>query len=180
MVIHVVRRAHGVGAATRRHDEAGLTLLEVLVAIVLLGIAFAGIAAGLLTTMSASAGNNGRVTADTALVEVTERLTTSPYVSLAVLCPLAVSGDNCVKNMLVGWPAVQADGSYRLGGIASGATYKVAFTSVQYWDMTNRRFTATKPATDTGSQLISVKVTAAGSSAPGSVVVRNPVAPVVP
>ena len=133
-------------------------MIEVLVAIVLLSIAFAGIAAGLLTTMKASSQNDGLVVANTALVEVTESLKSSTYVAKAR-----------PSDLQPAWSAAR-----HLANNAASRSYTVVIDSVSYWDPSAQAFTTVVPPKDTGAQLVRVTVTSSGKSASGSVVVRNP------
>ena len=150
----------GGDASVSSRGESGVTMLEVLVAIVLLSIAFAGIAAGLLTTMKASAGNDGSVVANSALVEVTEALKSATYI------PKARPAD-----LQPAWT-----GTRRLANNAGSRSYTVTIDAVSYWNPAAQAFTTAAPAKDGGAELVRVTVTSSGKSASGSVVVRNPAA----
>jgi len=145
-----------LGARLRR-GEAGFSLLESLIALALLGIAFGGIAAGLLTTMRTSADNQENVAANTALSNVAEQMKAMPY------APCATPAD-VVSSYSTRHP------SERMGG----QPVSVAVPTVAYWSTSTRTFAAAcTAASDAGSQLVRLEVTVGGVTARGSVVLGN-------
>lgn len=150
-------------------QQRGSSLVEVLLAILLVSVVMLGVMAGLLTTVGASATNTRTVTARSALVTVTEQL----------------------KHMLY-WPCSAGEGgsgaaasAYQsaLGApprtTANGRPITVVVDRVRYWDdaVPTPTYAATCPSTgDAGTQLIELTVEVADGRARGSVVVRNPTA----
>ncbi|MCC6226646.1 MAG: prepilin-type N-terminal cleavage/methylation domain-containing protein [Microthrixaceae bacterium] len=146
----------------RGRGEAGLSLIEVLVAVAVLSLSIGGLTAGMLVSIHTSGDNGGRSLASTGLLAVTEHLKTATYTPCATATAL---------NTAWGGPQTLPD----------GRSYEVQILSVQYWRLstTPGRFEAgsctTSGATrDGGAQLIQLRVTAAGTTNSGSVVVRNP------
>ncbi len=145
----------------RRRDEVGFSLIESLVALALLGIAFGGISAGLLTTMRTSADNQQNVAATTALSNVAEQLKSLPYTPCA--SPAQVRDAHAARH-----PSPQ------LGG----QDVAVVVASVSYWSTTTRSFTAScTPASDSGAQLVRLEVTVGSTTARGSVALGDRGAP---
>lgn len=131
--------------------------MESLVALALLGIAFGGISAGLLTTMRTSAGNQQNVAATTALSNVAEQMKALPYTPCAT--PGQVRDAHAAQHP-----------TPRLGG----QDVSVAVASVSYWNTSSRTFAATcTPGADSGSQLVRLEVTVGGTTARGSVVLGD-------
>lgn len=136
----------------RRPRDAGETLIEILVTIVILGIATAGLSGALLATVNASDLQRQQVLARHALRSWAEQIGTGPYTACAAASSFAAPS-----------PA-----------LPSGLGYAV--TRVSYWNGT--AFAASCTA-DTGVQKVTLRITAAnGLSAPlireVDVVVRQP------
>lgn len=152
-------------SSTRRgRSEAGISLIETLVAVAVLSLSIGGVTAGLLTSIRTSGTNASRSVASTALLAVTEDLKTAPYTPCAT-----------VSGLTTAW-----GGAHELD---DGRSYTVNIVSVKYWrrGVTPGAFEAgtctTSGATrDGGAQLIALRVTAGGVTAAGTVVVRDPAA----
>jgi hypothetical protein len=141
----------------------------VLVALVLLSIAFFGIASGLLTTMEASTGNDGRVVAETALTQATEAMkqvgpSTGGGPAAYRACTSTIQAQ-ALADALVGASPTLAD----------GRSFAVRVTGVAYWDRTTQDFAAgCTAATESGAQLVELAVTIRATTIRGSVVLRDP------
>ena len=146
--------AAGAAGAADAADaaDAGETLVELLVTVVILGIATAGLAGALLATNSASQLQRQQVLAQNALRSWAEQVAAGPYTDCAPVAGFAA-------------PAALP------GGLTA------AVTAVRYWDGT-----AFVPACgpDTGVQRVTLRITAAGGGLPRpvvqslAVVVRKP------
>lgn len=138
--------------------DAGETLVELLVTVVILGIATSGISAALLATVNASDLHRQQVLARAALRSWAEQIGTGTYNACA------------------------AAGSFAAPSPALPSGLTAAVTSVSYWDGTSF---AASCAGDRGVQKVTLRITAAnGLSASLSqdveVVVRKPCGPVSP
>jgi prepilin-type N-terminal cleavage/methylation domain-containing protein len=143
-----------------RRGQAGFSLLEALVALALLGIAFGGIAAGLLTTMRASTDNQQNVAANTALSNVAQQM--------KALAPPVCRDATAFRN---DWNA--GYGTRTMGG----QPITVVVPAVHNWNTGSRTFTAATPCQTGSSQLVRLEVTVGGVTARGSVVVGDRVQP---
>jgi len=151
---------HGVA---RSHSQAGLSLIEVLVAVAVLAAAMGGITAGMLVSVRASGDNAARSIAVNGLATVTEDLKTATYSPCVTAASLATA----------------VGGTRQLG---DGHRVHVRVESVAYWrnSATPPRFaggacsTAPGPTRDGGAQLIGLTVSVGGTRVNGEVVVRNP------
>jgi prepilin-type N-terminal cleavage/methylation domain-containing protein len=95
----------------RLHDEAGFSLAEILVTVVILGIAFAAILGGIITAVTVSDYHRKQATADTVARDAAE------------------SVKNSVGTVYVN---CATPGSYTLPSAPSG--YTVTIATVEYWD----------------------------------------------
>lgn len=111
--------------------EAGSTLVEVLVAVVILGTAFAAILGGMSTSSIASDLHRKQATAETVLRSLAEWVKAQPY------------DDDC--------PA-----GYSTSGLRVPSGYEVAITGVQYWSGDNPA-TFSSCLVDRGLQLVSLQ-----------------------
>lgn len=117
-------------------NEEGLTLIELLVTVAIMGIAFAAIIGGFVTVVMGSDLHRKQATEATIVRSFVEKIKTEPYVSCAV------------------------SSSYGAGFVPADSNFSVTVTSVAFWDGTNpATFSATCPATDKGVQAVTVKVT---------------------
>jgi Tfp pilus assembly protein PilV len=128
--------------ARRRGDERGETLLELLVTVTIMGIAFVGILAGIGTTFMATDSHRQEATAETVLRNYAERLqdpTGVPYVNCATTAANYTSVNGfTVPATPAGWTAV--------------------VTTLLYWQGdTPPTFTSTC-GTDKGLQQLSLRV----------------------
>jgi len=96
-----------------RRDEDGFSLVEVLVTIVIVGITFAALLGGLITTIAVSSLHRKQATADSVARSAAE------WVKDSVQTPYA----NCAGA-----------GTYSLSGLPKPSGYSVAIQSVEYWD----------------------------------------------
>jgi Tfp pilus assembly protein PilV len=132
--------------------DAGESLVELLVTVVVLGIAGAGIAAALLTADSAAGQHRQQAAAQNLLRTWAEQVAAGPYTDCATAARIAA-------------PAA---------ALPAGTTATVA--SVQYWNGT--AFTSTC-GTDSGIQRVTLRVTSTASRTPAvtedvAVVLRKP------
>ncbi|MFE4856349.1 type II secretion system protein [Streptomyces sp. NPDC056670] len=120
------------GRAWRRRGEEGETLVEVLVAVVLMGVAFVTILGGIGTAIISSATQQKVTSADSVARSAAEKVVSDPYVSCA--------------------------GSY--GTPTPPAGYTVA-VEIEYWDGMGA-FGPACPTADTGVQKVTLTVRSSG------------------
>ncbi|MEU6311468.1 type II secretion system protein [Streptomyces sp. NPDC047014] len=120
----------------RRRGEEGETLIEVLVAVVLIGVAFVAVLGGIGTAITSSATQQKVTGADSVLRSAAERIVSEPYVPCA-------SG---------------------YGTPAAPTGYTVTVT-VAYWDGAGT-FGRSCPAADTGVQKVTLTVRSTGPRRP--------------
>lgn len=142
---------------TSVRDQRGLSLLENLVAVALVSLVLLGVISGMMTTINVSARNSGDVTANAALISVSERLKNQLYLPCATVSQLQAT-----------WPSPQVTDS--------GKPMTVTITSVRYWDPapTQQTFRSTCASPDGGAQLVGLTVAVGSGRANGTVVIRNP------
>ncbi|MEW2134829.1 type II secretion system protein [Streptomyces sp. NPDC005435] len=116
----------------RGRGEAGETLVEVLVAVVLMGVAFVTVLGGMGTAIISSVTQHRVTTADSVIRSAAEKVVGAPYVSCA--------------------------GGYETPAPPDGYTVTV---EVEYWDGVGA-FGRPCPAADTGVQLVTLTVHSAG------------------
>ena len=144
----------------RRRSESGSTLVEVLLAVLILGITSAAILLAFSSSIFASAAHRNLITADIVLRDVSESATSQIQQSTsAFVCP--ATGTN------VSFTAAS--------GYALPAGYTAA-VSVTYWN--GAAFTST--CIPNASQLVLIQVTANGTTSSISSVVDDPLAPAAP
>ena len=157
------------GPIARVRGQSGVSLLESLIAIVLVSTVILALAAGFLAMMGATAASSSRQRTDAALTSFTESLKTVPYTP----CTAGTSQPGASA-----YQAVYAAWAGRWSPPADAAVSDLSITKVEYWNPaagTPPRvgaFQATCPASDSGAQRLTVSVTVNGSSDTGQVVVR--------
>jgi Tfp pilus assembly protein PilV len=117
--------------------ERGESLIEVLLAVTVLGIAFVGILAGLATAINLSARHRGQANADVVLVSAAESVKNQAYVP----CPnVSTSSYNPTQGVTLpnGWAASD-----------------LQVTEVKKWNGSS--FVTSCPATDNSLQLITIR-----------------------
>jgi type II secretory pathway pseudopilin PulG len=117
--------------------ERGDTLVEVLITITIVGIAFTGILAGLATAINLSGRHRGQANADVVLVSAAESVKNQAYTQCA-----STSSYNPASGVTLpsGWSASN-----------------LSITSVRKWNGTS--FQTSCPTTDQGLQLITISAT---------------------
>ncbi|WP_424216197.1 type IV pilus modification PilV family protein (plasmid) [Streptomyces sp. BI20] len=120
------------GRSPRRRGEEGETLIEALVAVVLIGVAFLTVLGGLGTAVVSSVAQRQTVGADAIARSTAERIIGAPYAA-------------CARGY---------------GTPAPPAGYAVTVT-VEYWDGVGA-FGPACPSTDTGVQKVTLTVRATG------------------
>jgi len=133
----VIERLRRLRKRCRR--ERGETLVEVLITITIVGIAFTGILAGLATAINLSGRHRGQANADVVLVSAAESVKNQAYVP----CP-SVSTSSYTPTQGVTLPS---------GWSASD----VQVTSVRKWG--GAAYLSTCPGTDLGLQLVTITAT---------------------
>ena len=137
----------------RAKSEQGDTLIEILIAVTILGIAFVGILAGLATALRLSGSQRGRANADVVLVSAADSVRNQTYVS----CPTA-SASSYSPSSGVTLPA---------GWSASNVTVSaIKFRDAATW-------TSTCPTTDQNVQLVTITAAAPSGGATESVRCRE-------
>lgn len=141
----------------RTRGDAGTTLIELLMAVSIMGIAFVAILAAMGTSIFTSDVHRKQATANTVLVSSVEWIKSQSSNPYSTVCPTSYSATD-VSKLPAGWSAGD-----------------VTITSISYWDGTS--FVATCPATDKKLQMLTVQVTTPDGRATESVslVKRNPV-----
>jgi len=129
-------------AGLRVNSEAGFSLAEVLVTVVIVGITFTAILGGLATAITVSDYHRKQATADTIARDAAEWV------------------KNSVSTVYV---SCASPGSYSLSGVTIPAGYAASVSAVQYWNGTGPTssayspgFSDTCPSPDTGLQRITV------------------------
>lgn len=140
----------------RARGDAGETLVEVLMAIAIGGIAVTGLLAGLGTAINLSATHRGQANADTVVVSAADSVKAQTYVP----CPsVTTSSYNPTDDILLpsGW-----------------SPSNVTITSVKKWNGT--AFQTGCPSTDRKLQLVTITATTPDgrSTETIDVVKRNP------
>lgn len=115
----------------RTMDQAGMTLVEAMVTIVLVGVAFAALMGGLWTSVVASDYNVKRTTAEATARAYLELIKRTPYT-------------NCAS-------------SYDTSGFVSPG-FTASIVDVDYWDPVSGTFVESCPTTDAGLQLVQTQV----------------------
>ncbi|MFG2972162.1 prepilin-type N-terminal cleavage/methylation domain-containing protein [Streptomyces sp. NPDC048331] len=116
----------------RRRGEEGETLIEVLVAVVLMGIAFVAVFAGIGTAIVSSVRQQKVTTTDSVVRSAAEKVIGAPYVSCA--------------------------GGYETPAPPAGYTVTV---TIEYWDGVGS-FGRSCPTADTGVQKVTLTVHSTG------------------
>jgi type II secretory pathway pseudopilin PulG len=155
----------------RRGSEAGDTLLEVLIAIVVLALASVALIVGFGTSISSSAEHRNLATFDTVLAT-----TSQEAISLIQQQPLLFQ--TCPGSPATAYQNDNASGQPLLLNIPSPYTsqYTVTFTSVSYWDSGNGIYDANCVMNGYQAQLVTITVTevSTGVSYTNSFVVDYP------
>ena len=114
--------------------QRGESLVELLITITIVGIAFTGILAGLATAINLSGRHRGQANADVVLVSAAESVKNQAYTQCA-----STSSYNPTSGVTLpsGWSASH-----------------LSITSVRKWNGTS--FVTTCPSTDQGLQLITI------------------------
>lgn len=116
---------------TQLRDDAGLTLIEVLMAVVIMSIAFSVILGGMFTAIVVSDQHRKSATADSVIRSMAEWVKSAPYVA----CP---SSSNYAS------------------GFSAPAGFSITVSGVQYWDQTTSAFVPVCPGVDAGAQRVSL------------------------
>ena len=118
-----------------RRDESGLTLIECLVTVVIMGLAFVALLGGLGTSIFASDIHRKQATAETVLRTFAEHVKTETYVPCATTASYGTT-------------------------FASESGYTASVTAVEWWNATSGAFDATActTATDPGLHRVTLRV----------------------
>jgi prepilin-type N-terminal cleavage/methylation domain-containing protein len=133
--------------------DRGDTLIEVLVAVSILGVAMIAVTGGMATSIIVSDIHHKESVSGTALANFAEALQAAPYV--AAVCPLAV-------------PASYATATVSGTAIPGGYTATILNTTAKpfdYWNATTLQFQSTCPATDGGAQRLWLQVSSSDGRA---------------
>lgn len=127
-------------------DESGFSLVEILLTIAIVGIAFAAILGGLATSITVSDLHRKQATADA----------------------LARSAAEAVKDHAVGYVPCAGPNAYRDALPPAPSGYAVSISSVAYWDGTSSdpmTFSGACPSPDAGAQRITIVAASADGRA---------------
>lgn len=155
-----MERGPEAARARRRAGQAGSSLVEVLVAVVLAGVTVLAIAAGLLTITVAGAGAESRQDLQSALAGYTESLKILPF-------------DECADGGA-------APGDYQAAEAADPAAFEppdrvaLQVTRVEHWDPETASFVDHCPSADSSAQRLSVRADLDERTSTAQVVVRRP------
>lgn len=130
--------------------ESGMTLVEILVALSILGIAVVSIVSSMASASKASDEHRKQATADTVVKSFAESIKQKVSVGAYLLCPSVPSSYSSPAS---GAPAVSS--YFRpLPGWAAPTGYSAGVSAVKSWNGTS--FSTTCPGTDGGAQLLSL------------------------
>lgn len=120
-------------------DDAGLSLVEILITIVIVGIAFAAILGGMVTSITVSDVHRKQATADT----------------------VVRSGAEAVKDLTVAYVSCAGPSAYESALPAAPSGYTIHVTKVEYWDGDGTstdpvKFLGACPSSDAGLQRITL------------------------
>ena len=143
-------------------SDAGFSLAEILVTIVIVGITFTAILGGIITSITASALQRNEANADA----------------------VARSAGEWVKDSVQN-PYVSCASSYSLSGLSKPSGFSVRITEVEYWTWEQSTvpaayaadFQATCPSPDHGIQRITIEATSADSQVTETVQVIKRIVP---
>jgi prepilin-type N-terminal cleavage/methylation domain-containing protein len=131
--------------ATDRSD-AGMTLVEILVAVAILGIAIMGMVSGMGTTSLASDRHRKQATADTVVKSYAEAIKQKVSVGAYVGCTTAIPT-----------PTASYLPSNLNSSFSVPAQYTASVTQIKYWSTSAGAFQAACPAgDDKGAQLLTL------------------------
>ncbi|MGH2722403.1 MAG: type IV pilus modification PilV family protein [Actinomycetota bacterium] len=140
-------------------SEAGVTLIELLVTVVILGIAFAVIVGGMMTSIIGSDVHRKGATAGTVLQSYAEAVKAAQYT------PAPSSNCSAAMTAAYGTPA----------GFSAPTGFTPSIGSFGYWNSTTSTFGTACPASDAGLQKMQLTVTAPnGTTKSVSIVKRLP------
>ena len=136
----------------RARSERGMSLLEVIISIGILGTVMISMMAGVALTARTTSLTRDRATQDSAVTAVTERLRSLPYVT-------CTSGPDPVRSSI--------GAEYDASSVPSpnGQTMTVTIDGVAFWSATAKRYQAACPP-DGGAQLVNIKVLFGNPAAP--------------
>lgn len=149
-------------------SDAGDSLVELLVAISILGISGAGLIGAVLMVASATAMHTQVSTSDSVLRTWAAHLDSSPYLECATPKDFAQAPEP------TGWVGGPPSWTRSIGGVLYAAT----ITDVEYWDPTGARFIS-RCGQDAGLQRVTISVDAPGAGLPPTsdqlvLTLRNP------
>ena len=125
---------------TSRRSQTGATLVEVLIALALVGILVLALASGMLTLIKTSSETTKQQQIELALGSFTESLKSGPYTKCAAL----VAGSPYPNT--TAWVPPQS-------------SMTASLVKIEYWDKSSRSFVAACPASgDQGTQRLTVQV----------------------
>lgn len=141
---------------TRLASEAGTSLAEVLVTVVIMGIAFATILGSMTTSIFASDTHRKMATGETAIRSFAESVKSAAYIPVP---PAA-----CTATGPYTVTYTPPDDHPNLPGPDFTAAFQSAdgvAPAISYWDPVAKAWTTACPSSDPGAQLLSLKVTTA-------------------
>ena len=135
-----------------RRSQTGATLVEVLIALALVGILVLALASGMLTLIKTSAETTKQQQIELALGSFTESLKSGPYTKCAAL----VAGSPYPNT--TAWVPPQS-------------SMTASLVKIEYWDKSSTSFVAACPASgDQGTQRLTVQVNLEDRSSTAQVV----------
>ncbi len=141
------------------HDpEAGLTLVEVLVTVLILGTAVAALLGSMAMSIVSSNVHRKQAVSETVMRSVADYVEFPPCVVTSASCPTAYPNSAYKDCTVAGAPDYLQGFSTIYGGAAG---YTVTVTGRKYWNGTD--FVASCPSVDLGLQLVSLKVSTGGT-----------------
>ena len=148
----------------RRGHERGESLIEILIAISIVGLGVVGILTAIGSTSRLSGVSREGSHADQVLVRYAENLIAAPYATCSSgVAPYAAAATSAIPSTnLPDGITVGAAGTVA----ASPTAFELSVESVAYWngDLTPATFSTTCPTTDLGSQELTLLVHAGDGS----------------
>ncbi len=154
--------------ATGRRADQGETLVELLLAVMIMGVSAVSLMGTVMLTASASAQNEGTVLSSSMARTWAERLATAPY------RPCASPSTTATAPAPTGWSGSAPTWTSRTGGVE----YTASVLAVEHWNTAAVAF-GSACSTDSGLQRYRLRVSTAGLGLQGTseeiwVVNRNP------
>jgi Tfp pilus assembly protein PilV len=165
-----VRMSHAGHPPRRSAGQAGLSLVESIITVLLASVVVLALAGAMLTLITTSRATSDAQRIQAALTSYTESLKAAPYVACPVAGQDVAQLADDYEQAASTWTPPAAAGPEDV--------VTVGIDRIEFWEPaagaapTAGRFRTTCPTADGGAQRISVTVTRGGQSVSGQTVVR--------